>query len=181
MSKYVPPVTQQSASAVAQQKEMEAGQDTSIGIPTPKQPTTPADIYKTRIDDLVKFLRHEIHSGLADVRGDYQAKVIDMFNLVVELDYDAFEQVMDHFIRTVSRNELAFADSELFAALYNVESKRKRPVDAIQRYKWFMTFFVGMARNIRARARYVSGHDIGKFLSKFPVKARENLNSYVYR
>lgn len=181
MGKYVPPEVDRKPSSIEQQQAAEEGMDTSVGVPTPKQPTKPVDIYKSRVDDLVKFLKHEIASGNPDVRGDYQAQVIDMFALAVDMDYDAFEELMDYFIRTVVRNDHAFNDSEVFAALFNVESKRKRPVDAIQRYKWFMTFFIGMARNIRGRARYVAGHDITKFLSRFPVRSRQNLHTYIYR
>ena len=181
MGKFIPPEVQQRENAVGDQVKQEAKMDNMVGVPSTASVSRPGDIYKNRIDDLVKFLKHEINSGTTNARTDYQGKVIDSFNQLVELDYVQFEDVMDHFIRTVARNETVFGDAELFSAVYHVESRKTRPVDQIQRYKWFMTFFVGMARNIRERARYVAGHDITKLLSKFPVGARENLHNYIYR
>lgn len=181
MSKYIPPEVEIQPTAVDQQQKKQEGQDTAIGIPAEQRPTTPADIYKNRIDDLVKFLKHEIHAGKPDARADYQAKVIDMFALIMGMDYKQFEVVMDHLVKTIVRNPLVFNDNDLLAPVMAVENLRKVPTEHIQRYKQFMTFFVGMAKNIRIRSQYVAQYDVTKLISTWPQKGRENLHAYILR
>lgn len=181
MGKYTPPVVEETTSAVAVQKEAEQVAPTIAGVMTAERDVSVTGIYKSGIDDLVKFLKHELSAGTPEVRGDYQAKVMDNMYNICMLDPADAAVVLDHLVVTIARNQAVFNQNEVFAALYNVESQRKRPQAAIDRYKWFMTFFIGLAKNIRMRAQYVASHDITKFLAMYPEKARQSLSQYIYR
>ena len=181
MGKYIPPETKDGVSAVAEQAAELERAPKIAGVPTEKRDVTPVDIYKSGIDQLVEFLQYKVSAGDADVRGDYQAKVIDNMFQICMLDPEDTAKVLDHLITTIGQNKEVFNMNEVFAALYNVESKKKRPGAAIDRYKWFMTFFIGMAKNIRQRAQYVAGNDVTKFLAMYPEKARVSLSQYIYR
>ncbi|QDH47158.1 hypothetical protein PQC07_gp200 [Aeromonas phage D3] len=181
MGKYIPPVTEQRDSAVVLQGEKEKNMDTSVGVPTEVRPTTPVEIYKDKIDEFVGFLKHENNAGQPEIRAKYQVGVITMFDLILGMDYNEMEEVIDHLVITIGKHPHVFTNSNTLAPLYAVENRKLLVAASIQRYKWFMTFFIGLSNNIRQRAQYVEGYDITRFISMFPVKARENLHNYIYR
>lgn len=182
MSKqHVPPVVEQSKTAVAQQQAVVEQLDTSTKVPTEKVPTTPATIYQNGINNFVKFIKGEFKSSSLQERANYQCEFMGTIVQMLSMDSSEVSKVLDHFIVTILDNPVQFSQSEIFAPLYVVEKEKMKSADELLRYKQFMTFMINLAKNAQNRKRFVANVDMRKLLSYFPKEAADNLQEYCFR
>lgn len=182
MSKaYTPPATASSKTAVAEQAAVEQRMDKSIKVPTEIVPTTPATIFQNGINNFVKFLKGEFKSGSPEERAKFQCEFINNTIQMLSMSSAETNKVLDHFIITILENPVQFGQSEIFTPLYLVEKEKMKPADEIVRYKQFMSFMIGLAKNAKNRQRYVANIDLRKLLAMFPPVPAGNLQEYLHR
>lgn len=172
--KFSPPKMEKRNTAVAEQT---ATEQESIVINA--APQTAVDIYKSAINEFVKFLKGEVAAGSLDERRKFQKSFVKSTVGMLELDYTDTKAVLDHFLVTVGSEQNAFSWNNVLAPLASIEGAMSS--SDLNRYKQFIMFISLLSEHARNRTLFTQMFDMTKFEASFPLKARTNLHNYVYR
>lgn len=173
--KFSPPKMEKRNTAVAEQV---ATEKESIVI-NASGPQTAVDIYKSAIDEFVKFLKGEVAAGSLDERRKFQKSFVKSTVGMLDLDYQDTKAVLDYFLVTVSEEQNAFSWNNVLAPLASIEGAMSN--SDLNRYKQFILFITLLSEHARNRTQFTQMFDMTKFEASFPLKARTNLHNYVYR
>lgn len=146
---------------------------------TPREPVTPATIYKNGIDTFVEFLKGNVFAGSLEERKKFQLQFVDSIWPMLELPAQYLKPVLDHFVMAIVENKDVFNFSNVVAPLYSVE--QDRAADVMDRYKQFILFMIMYAENARDRQRFLAMYDVRKFANSLTPNAKQNITNYVYR